>query len=178
MSRNNQLGYTLIELLIAIQFLAILLTLVYTIYLFSTKFMDRWRQNNALLRTYILTEKVMMKKITSIRYIYIIDNEQILFKDFFDKQQIIQWKDQNLYINSRALSTSDVKIILNSLMFYIKKENMVELATFLTLDLNDDRKLTPDELKNLKGMEFNFTLQVKRKSEKLKIFYLLTDMER
>ena len=159
---KDQRGYTLIEIMVAIQIFFIVITLAYTIYLYSFKFMSRWNDKNSLIQSELLIRKSLTYELTHTPQILEISPKKIIYlnKQFRIKQ--IQWSDSSLFIKSKPLNKEGLNITIENLEFYVsQKENIIKKA-FTDLDLNNDETLKGNELHRLRALGFTYLITSKR----------------
>ncbi len=158
MIRNNQNGYSLVEVLIAMQLFAIVITLSYTIYLYSIQFMGRWEQNNDLTNSHVLLERALDSKFNSIKRITEISENGMMLDCGNNRLERLVWNDNSFIINYKKPASQDVTLSLKSLNYFTMKDNAIQPVIFSELDKDGDKKLLADELKYIKAIEISIEL--------------------
>lgn len=164
MKKNNQNGYTLIEILVAIQIFAVVLTMAYTIYLYSIKFMGRWEQNNDLVSTQVILERALDSKFNALKRISEIADSSMLIDCGNNRLERLEWADKSFMINDKKPAVQDEILQLKSLKYQRLKNNTIQSVTFSELDKNGDKKLSGDELRDLKAIEISLSIIGKKMS--------------
>jgi len=156
--RSSDSGYTLIEVIVAIQIFLIVLTFTYTIYLFGYKFISNWNERRDLQADELILNRVLTSQLGSAQKINAIYPAQIIFIDNQYRLKSIYWSSDTLYANSRPVNSYRIKIKVDELRFLCMEEE----KDFSDLDLNSDGVLFPMELKDVKAIRLDYQLYSKR----------------
>ncbi len=157
-NRISQSGYTLIEVIIAVQIFLIVLTMTYTIFLFGYKFMGKWIDDNDLLATEILIQKSLANELITAKKIIELTEQSIVYLDKKYNIQNIHWTDDSLFIKSKPVNKPDVNINIQKIEFIISEKNKTFTKSFSELDLNKDNFLHGKELENISALKFDYIL--------------------
>jgi Tfp pilus assembly protein PilE len=162
MQKKNNQGYSLIELLIAIQIFMIIVTMVYTVYLIGYRFILQWNRDNDLARTELLVQKALMSKLHQAKKLIQLNNDSIILLSRWYQLQNIHWDNTNLYVDTMRINPIDIQIQIKNILF-LKKDmhNYYRELTFSDLDQNRDSKLTSPELRELNNIKLEIHLSTK-----------------
>ena len=158
---NNQSGYTLIEVIIAIQIFLIVLTMTYTIYLFGYKYIVRWNNDNDLLATELLIQKSLSNELATAKKIIEISEHDILYIDHNYNLQKIYWTNDSLFIKSKPLNKPGVKTDFQKMEFMQNENNLIK--SFAETDINKDNKISNSELEKISSLKIEYLLSNKNK---------------
>jgi len=156
-------GYTLIEVIIAVQIFLIVLTMAYTIYLFGYKFMVRWNDDNDLLATELLIQKSLSNELTTAKKIIEITENEILYTDRNYNFQKITWTNDSLIIKHKLLNKPGIKITYQKIRFLQCNEEKSQLCLLSELDLNNDDKISDSELDKICFLKIDNIISNKNK---------------
>jgi type II secretory pathway pseudopilin PulG len=160
--RNNK-GYSLIELLIAIQIFMIIVTMVYTVYLIGYRYISQWNRENDLIRTELMVQKAIMSRLHQAKKLIEINQNGLLLINRWYQPQQIRWDGQSVWIDSMQVTARDIRAEVKQLMFLHKdRQNMYHIKSFADLDLNGDDKLTGPELNEINSIKFHLKFMIKR----------------
>ena len=151
-------GYTLIEVMVALQIFIIVVSFTYTIYLFAYRYIVQWNDQNDLLAQELLLNKTLISNLGQAKQIIEIRPDQIKFIDANYNQKTISWYPDTLSINSKAMNLNAIRINILDLKFMdINGEK-----SFQEIDLNSDEMITFEELKYVKIINFEYELCLKK----------------
>jgi len=164
---NNQSGYTLIEVIIAVQIFLIVLTMTYTIYLFGYKYMVRWNNDNNLLATELLIQKSLSNELTTAKKIIEISEQEIVYTDRNYNLQKIYWSNDSLVIKDKPVNNARNKIAFQKMRFLQKGKNYHQYSPFTQFDLNNDHKISYKELERICMLNYEFIIFNRSKNHKV-----------
>lgn len=130
----------------------------YTIYLFGYKFMVRWNENKNLSSTEYLIQKALWNEFTDANEIIEISEQSIYYVDRNYNFKTIHWTTDTLFIKSKPLNKSDLKINITNLEFLIVAKNNVLHKSFEELDLNNDKTIKMEEMEDISVIKIEYIL--------------------
>ena len=122
LNRNNN-GYSLIELLIAIQICMIIVTLIYAIYMTGYRYISKWNRNNNLVRAEVMIHKAFINKLHQAKILLEIGDNRIVLINRWYRVQTIHWKNYQIYIDSTKVIPIDIRAKVKKLVL-LKKDRI------------------------------------------------------
>lgn len=158
---RNEEGYTIVEVIVAIQVFTLIITMLYTAYLYGYKFYLRWDENSDLLRTELQVNKLFLNELQNASEIIEITNDRIIYltNDYTQKQ--IHWKTDSLFYNDHLINKSGINFNLTEMLFIYGKDNVNKSLSLQGSDKNSDNRLSRQELYELNGCQLAFIIQTK-----------------
>ena len=167
--RTNK-GYSLIELLIAIQIFMIVVTMIYTIYLMGFRYIINWNRDNEIIRAELLIEKAINSKFNQSKKLLGIDQTGLIFLNKWYRTQAIHWGNNAFYLDSLKVTPGDIQINVTQLLFLKNyRQNIYTEVTFEEADLNRDGRLIGAELTDLNTIKFLVEI-ISKKTQKISSF--------
>lgn len=163
LNQKPQSGYTLIEVIIAVQIFLIVLTMAYTIYLFGYKYMVRWNNDNDLLATELLIQKSLTNELTTAKEIIEIAEQEIVYIDRNYKLQKIHWAKDSLFIKNKPVNKPGVKITFQNIKFLKNSTDKKQFFSLMELDINRDNKINNSEWEKISFLKIEYLLTNKNK---------------
>jgi hypothetical protein len=173
---NNKLnrGYTLVELIIAIQIFFMILTFAYTIYLFGHKFLLSWEEKNDIINDELQIKRVLLNELSKAKEIITISTSGIEYINPKYSCNKIDWLENNICLNQRRINHSKIAVILDQFNIVLNNNNKLEIIPFSRLDINHDKILNKDEFSNIEALQIEFELKSKRFTRKNQLLIALT----
>jgi prepilin-type N-terminal cleavage/methylation domain-containing protein len=151
-------GYTLVEVIIAIQIFLMVVTFTYTIYLFGFRFMSDWNDRQDLQSTELTLNRVIISELGSAREVIALYPTKIEYLNDRYRIKSIHWQADSLYLNSKEINLPGVIIKISGLNFVGSSGE----HSFQELDLNTDGILLEAEMKDVKALRLEYQLTSKK----------------
>jgi prepilin-type N-terminal cleavage/methylation domain-containing protein len=164
MKKNKEDGYSLIELLIAIQLLAIVISFSYTIYFYSIKFIGKWEQNNDLINSQVVINRALNSKLNSFKKIIEITENRLLMDCGEMKETTILWKKNTVLLNDKPIISNNGQVRIKAFQLYAKVSQKIKPVSIEDLDTDDNNRILSDELRTIRGFKLTFILVAKDKT--------------
>ena len=148
-------GFTLIEVIIAIQLTLIVISFVYVIYFYANQYMKNYSETAALDRKMILMQKVLSSELFNAREIFFISGESIQYKSKNYVTSNLFYNSDSIYLNTQSIA-GGVEIS-SVLLFY--NEDWHE---YKELDSSGDGILDRRELKDVSLLRLEYIVREKR----------------
>lgn len=168
---KSDTGYTIIEIIIAIQIFMIIVSLTYSIYLFGYKFISRWDDKTDIHLQEMVIQNILYKQIDNSKSIIEISPVGITAVNSDYKISKLLWSEDTLYINGISLNNNDQQINLSQTSFYVLGLEKI----FTEVDLNRDGRLKGEELETIKGIKYKYRINSKNYSYESSIIKKLPD---
>jgi hypothetical protein len=172
-SKKSNKGYTLVELIIAIQLFFIILSFAYTIYLFGYKFLFNWEEKNTLITDELQIKRVLLNELSKSKGINIISMNTIEYINPNYSLNKIEYLQNNIFLNQRRLNHAKVKIISFQFNILHKMNDKLDLILLSQLDMNHDNHLQVAEFNQADALQIEFELRSKRFSRKNRLLISL-----
>jgi hypothetical protein len=157
---NSDSGYTLIEVIIAIQIAMIIISFTYSIYLFGFRFISRWEDKTNLISQELLLRTAITKKIGNSKRITEISPSSITTLNSNHKTSILLWSEDSVYYNDIPLNKNTMRIFLSINSLY----SITGKRFFNEIDQNRDEYLRGEELTRIKAIKFYYKITSKNSS--------------
>ena len=172
-SRKSNKGYTLVELIIAIQLFFIILSFAYTIYLFGYKFLFNWEEKNTLISDELQIKRVLLNELSKAKGINMISINTIEYINPNYSTNKIEYHENKLFLNQRRLNHIKINVISFQFNILHKINDKLDLIPLSQLDMNHDNHLQPDEFNQVDALQIEFELRSKRFSRKNRLLISL-----
>ena len=165
-NKKGNRGYTLVEIIIAIQIFFMIVTFAYTIYLFGYKFLLNWEEKNDIAVNELQIKRVLLNELSGAKSIITISTMGIEYVNPNYSYNRIHWLKNNLYLNQRVLNNAKISLIMNNLNLLKNINNKLEIIPLSQLDINNDKILDINEFTHIEALQMEFELRSKKFTRK------------
>jgi len=164
MNLNNIDGITLVELLVSLLLTSIVITIVFFIYLTSSKAYLKWESESSFIDCARLVTRSLNNTICDGIKILNADNSSLTILE----SNLINSKYETdnlgrLYKNENAITPANFKISELEFKYVIKSDSgTVDILNIDQLDSNSDFAISADELSFIDGIQYSFMLESKK----------------
>lgn len=170
MTKNNLFstdGYTLIEVIVALQIFTIILTMAYTIYLYGIRYMNKWDENNQIQNGSFLIQKSFYRVFNNAVSIESITKKGIRLTDDSGKTKQFIWTGDTLFLNDKPIFTP---VRLESFSLFNYQGKRVRKTEFTKIDRNLNGVIEQSESLTLQALEIDFVIKTKKYMKKIQVF--------
>ena len=164
MNLNNIDGVTLVELLVSLLLTSIVITIVFFIYLTSSKAYLKWESESSFTDCARLVTRSLNNTIGDGIKILNADNSSLTILE----SNLINSKYETdnlgrLYKNENAITPDNFKISELEFKYVVKSDSgIVDILTIDQLDSDGDFAIGADELSVIDGIQYSFRLESKK----------------
>lgn len=156
---KSEQGYSLVELIVAIQILAIVITMIYSVYLIGYRYFGKWDRQNDLQNLTILIHKVLDRELHSLHRISKITSKQMEYFSDSTKKNSLKWTEENIYLNNRKLAKNDIKVSEPEILFFIEDaQGQILIKKFSEMDIKVDGIISEPETHRLRALRITFNI--------------------
>jgi len=105
---KSENGYTVIEVIIAIQLFVIVMTLLYSVFVFSQRFTIKWLNDSSLWQERLVKINFIEKELYGAKAIIELKHNQIDYLNDVYIKSSIHWSEDSVYVGNLVLN--DLKI--------------------------------------------------------------------
>ncbi len=160
-SRNKN-GYSIIEVIIALQIFMIVLSFAYTLYHYQHRFMKKWNEDSLTMNTSIVVDHLLFEISQRAKEIILIEQQTIHYIDDSGIKKLT-CKNDNLFLNSKQVNTDGIKINITISHLYYSFQNSISEYTLTQKDLDRDGVIKDKELNGLSAILLNIKFKNQKK---------------
>jgi type II secretory pathway pseudopilin PulG len=175
MNLNNLNGLTLVELLVSLLLTSIVITIVFFIYLTSSKAYLKWESESSFTDCARLVTISLNNTISDGIKIVNADNSSLTILE--SNLQNSQYETDDLgrlYKNENAITPDNFKISELEFKYVVKSDSdIIDILNIDRLDNDGDFKISPDELSIIDGVQYSFKLESKKQHGRFDGFVMM-----